>query len=83
MLPSRRHPSGIARMEGGEDVYASVVAIAVTYVLWMGIFLPIIGGSLNPFDWPKALYTPDDDVRGRSMAGDARRSKKKRTSKWG
>ena len=49
-------------MDSGEDLYTSVVAIAVTYGLWMILFLPIIGGSLNPFDWPRAFYTPDDDV---------------------
>lgn len=66
-------------MESGEDVYTSVVAIAATYALWMGFFLPVIGGSLNPFDWPGALYTPDDgqsdDAQGRSKAG--RKSEKK------
>ena len=65
-------------MDSGEDLYTSVVAIAVTYGLWMILFLPIIGGSLNPFDWPKAFYTPDDDVRGRSKAG--KRSSKKTTT---
>jgi len=53
-------------MESGEDVYTSMVAIAATYMMWMGLFLPIIGGSLNPLNWHKALHTPDDDVRGRS-----------------
>lgn len=65
-VSSSLHPRDVIRVEPGEDAFTSVVAIAATYVLWMGMFLPVIGGSLNPLDWPKALYTPDDDVRGRS-----------------
>lgn len=68
--PSRWHPSDVVRVESGEDVYTTVVTIAATYVLWMGLFLPVIGGSLNPFDWPAALRSSNngesDGARGRS-----------------